>query len=261
MSRRTHVVWLGFFAFYLNAAIAHAGEWTKMYEARTCVDAQGDNSPYRLMRPSKYDPAQKYPLVVFLHGAGERGSDNEAQLKWGMEDFAAPQLREKYPCFVVAPQCPSEEKWVNVDWTLSSHSMPEKPANAMRLVLELIEQLRKEFSIDGDRLYITGLSMGGYGAWDAIQRHPNLFAAAAPVCGGGDPAFANRIAKLPIWAFHGDEDTAVKPQRSREMIEALEAAGGEPKYTEYAGVGHNSWSPTYANPEFYVWLFAQKKQP
>jgi predicted peptidase len=261
MSRRTHVVWLGFFAFFLNAATAHAGEWTKMYEARTYEDAQGDNLLYRLMRPRNYDPAQKYPLVVFLHGAGERGSDNEAQLKWGMEDFAAPHLREKYPCFVVAPQCPAEEKWVNVDWTLSSHSMPEKPANAMRLVFELIEQLRKEFSIDGERLYITGLSMGGYGAWDAIQRHPNLFAAAAPVCGGGDPAFAKRIAKLPIWAFHGDEDTAVKPQRSREMIEALKAAGGEPKYTEYAGVGHNSWSPTYANPEFYAWLFAQKKQP
>jgi predicted peptidase len=128
------------------------------------------------------------------------------------------------------------------------------------MALEAIEQLQKEFSIDAARLYITGLSMGGYGVWDAIQRHPDRFAAAAPICGGGDPAQAKRISDIPLWAFHGAKDTAVKPQRSREMIEAIKAAGGDPKYTEYPDAEHNSWSPTYANPDFYAWLFAQRKK-
>ena len=130
----------------------------------------------------------------------------------------------------------------------------------MRLSLELITSLQKELSIDEDRIYVTGLSMGGFGVWDAIQRHPKRFAAAAPVCGGGDPAYAKDIAHVPIWAFHGDADGAVKPMRSRDMIAALKEAGGEPKYTEYPGVGHNSWAATYANRDLYSWLFAQKRE-
>ena len=123
----------------------------------------------------------------------------------------------------------------------------------------MITSLQAEFSIDESRLYVTGLSMGGFGAWDAIQRYSNRFAAAVPICGGGDPAFAKQLVHVPVWAFHGELDTAVKPLRSRDMIAALKAAGGTPKYTEYPGVGHNSWAATYANREMYAWLFAQKR--
>lgn len=229
------------------------------FEARTYASANGQKLLYRLLKPAKYDAKQKYPLVVFLHGAGERGDDNKVQLVHGMADFANPANREKYPAFVIAPQCPKNEKWVDVDWGTLKHDMPEKPASPMRLTHELMAALEKEFSIDADRIYITGLSMGGYGTWDALQRHPQRFAAAIPICGGGDPKFAEKIKNIPIWAFHGTKDTAVKPERSRDMIDAIKAAGGSPKYTEYPEAGHDSWSATYKNPEVHAWLFAQRR--
>ena len=228
------------------------------FEART-YSADGGKLLYRMLKPAKYDANRKYPLVVFLHGAGERGNDNFAQLKHGMADFASDKIMAEYPCFVLAPQCPTGEKWVDVDWSSAKHDMPPKPASPMRLTLEVVAQLQKEFSIDADRLYITGLSMGGYGTWDALQRHPELFAAAVPICGGGDPKHAAKFVQIPLWAFHGDKDTAVKPERSREMIAALKAAGGSPKYTEYPNVGHDSWSATYKDPAVYAWLFAQRR--
>jgi predicted peptidase len=120
----------------------------------------------------------------------------------------------------------------------------------------------RDSAVNDNRVYITGLSMGGYGTWDALARRPNFFAAALPICGGGDPKTVARFVNVPIWCFHGDKDEAVRVQRSREMIEALKNAGGEPKYTEYAGVGHNSWTQTYANPAVFEWLFTQlRRQP
>ena len=197
------------------------------FEARTFTDAAGGKLLYRLLQPKNYDAKTKlkYPLVLFLHGAGERGADNKAQLVHGMADFAANKMMTDYPCFVVAPQCPTGEKWVDVDWSATKHDMPDKPASPMRLTLQLLDALQKEFSIDAARLYITGLSMGGYGTWDGIQRHPELFAAAVPICGGGDPKLAKKIAAIPIWAFHGDQDEAVPVSGSRDMIAALKTAG------------------------------------
>jgi predicted peptidase len=147
-----------------------------------------------------------------------------------------------------------------VDWTAASHKLPDKPSEPLRLALELIEALCEELPIDRGRIYITGLSVGGYGVWDALSRWPELFAAGVPVCGGGDEALAERIAKVPVWAFHGARDGVVKPARSRNMIEALKQAGASPKYTEYADVGHNSWVRAYRDPELFRWLFAQKRQ-
>lgn len=215
--------------------------------------------PYRLLPPKEYNPQQKYPLVVFFHGAGERGEDNVKQLVHGMADFASVDVMENYASFVLAPQCPDDMQWVDTPWTADSHSMPKQPTQAMQLSLELIGVLQDEFSIDEDRIYVTGLSMGGFGAWDALQRQPRRFAAAAPICGGGDPAFAKQIAHVPLWAFHGDADTVVKVKRSRGMIDALKKAGGTPRYTEYPGVSHDSWTATYANRELYEWLFAQSR--
>jgi len=228
------------------------------FEARVFETAHG-SLPYRLLRPKSYDANQRYPLVIFYHGAGERGDDNVKPLVHGMNDFASDDVMAKYPCFVVAPQCPDGVQWVDTPWTADAHTMPEKPTEPMRLSLELITSLQSEFSIDASRLYVTGLSMGGFGAWDAIQRYPNRFAAAVPVCGGGDLALAKQFVHVPVWAFHGADDGSVKPIRSRDMIAALKAAGGTPKYTEYPGVGHNSWAATYADREMYAWLFAQKR--
>jgi predicted peptidase len=232
------------------------------FEARTFKDAAGKQLHYRLLMPKAYDETKSYPLVLFFHGAGERGDDNRKQLVHGMADFASDAIMEKYPCFVVAPQCPDGEQWVDTPWSADSHEMPARPTEPMRLSLELITNLEKALSVDRRRIYVTGLSMGGFGVWDAIQRYPERFAAAVPICGGGDSREekVKPITNLPIWAFHGDSDTAVKTQRSRDMIAALKKAGGTPRYTEYPNTGHNSWTATYANREMYEWLFAQRKK-
>ena len=236
-----------------------AADAKELFEARTFKSDAGELK-YRLLKPKDYDTNKKYPLVIFFHGAGERGDDNAKQLVHGMGDFASDKIRDKYPAFVIAPQCPSDKQWVNVPWSNDKHTMPKEPSQPMQLSLELLTALQKEFSIDASRLYVTGLSMGGFATWDIIQRKPDLFAAAAPNCGGGDAEGSKTIAKLPIWVFHGDNDTAVKTQRSRDMVAALRAAGGDPKYTEYPNTGHNSWSATYSDPKFYEWLFAQQKK-
>jgi len=229
------------------------------FQARVHTDAQGKSLPYRLFVPRDYDPKQEYPLVIFLHGAGERGTDNRKQVM-NLEriPFAHEANQRKNPCFVLAPQCPPESRWVEVDWGADAHVQPQQPSEPMRLLLELLPKLKLEFGIDSDRLYVTGLSMGGYGTWDLIARHPRLFAAAIPICGGADHETARRIAHVPVWAFHGDKDTVVKPERSRGIVEALKKAGGKPRYTEYPGVGHNSWDRAYAEPELMEWLFSKR---
>lgn len=230
------------------------------FEARIFTDAAGKTLPYRLLQPKNYDHKRQYPLVLFLHGSGERGTDNAAQLSNGATQFATDKLMDKYPCFVVAPQCPTDKRWVEVDWSLDSHVMPVEPSEPMRLTLLLLKSLQQEFRIDKTRIYVTGLSMGGFGTWDIIARHPELFAAASPVCGGGDEATAPLIKNIPIWAFHGDQDTTVKTTRTQHMIAALRKVGAKPHYTELLGVGHDCWDYAYANSDFYEWMFAQRKK-
>lgn len=229
------------------------------YEARTFAGADGGTLNYRLLKPRNYDAAQKYPLVLFLHGAGERGADNAAQLKYGAPLFLKPDVREKYACFVVAPQCPAEQKWADIDWSSDTPTQPERVSAPMGLTLAAIEALQKEFSIDADRLYVTGLSMGGYGTWDLITRFPAKWAAAAPICGGGDKAKAALAKAVPVWAFHGVEDPAVKLARTVEMIDAIKAAGGNALFSEYPYLAHDSWTTAYQEPQFLPWLFAQRR--
>jgi predicted peptidase len=214
---------------------------------------------YRFLSPPEIKSGEKYPLVLFLHGAGERGNDNTIQLVHGLSEFVKVDNRSDFPCFVIAPQCPAEKKWVEVDWTKTEHDMPEKMSVSLKLTDELLQQISEESPIDTNRIYITGLSMGGYGTWDFIQRKPNYFAAAIPICGGADENYADRLIKLPLWAFHGDQDNAVPLIRTTRMIAAIKKAEGNPKMTIYPGVGHNSWTQTYANREVLRWLFDQHR--
>ncbi len=229
------------------------------FEKLTFESSDKKSLPYRFLKPAAPQADQKYPLVVFLHGAGERGTDNVAPLLHGVKIFASDEFLQKYPCYVIVPQCPEEMKWVDVDWTLDASTMPAEPAGPMRWTIELVDKLILELPIDPHRLYITGLSMGGFGTWDAIVRYPDKFAAAAPVCGGGDPAQAKLCVNTPVWAFHGAKDQAVKVMRSREMIDAMKALGGKPRYTEFPDVGHDSWNPAYKTAELYEWMFTQQK--
>jgi predicted peptidase len=234
------------------------------FEKRTFTGASGKALPYRLLRPDGYDPkgTDAYPLVVFLHGAGERGDDNEQQLKHGVREFAKPETRQEHPSFVVAPQCPGDKSWAKVDRVGGRLALvpAKEPTEPTGLVLELTDALAKEFRLDPKRTYITGLSMGGFGTWDLLARQPDRFAAAVPVCGGGVEDAAPSFAKVPIWAFHGALDPVVAPELSRRMVDALHKAGARPGYTEYPDVKHDSWTMTYRNPDVLNWMFAQKKK-
>jgi predicted peptidase len=231
-----------------------------IFEARVFKDAEEKMLPYRLLRPIDADPNTHYPIVLFFHGAGERGSDNVRQLKNAVGVFGREENRLKFPCYVLVPQCQSQSMWVDTPWTLDAHIQPAKPTEPMRLAMELLASIQKEFNIDAKRIYVAGVSMGGFGTWDAITRYPGIFAAAVPCCGGADEHTAAIVKDLPIWAFHGDKDTVVKTIRSQHMIEAIKKAGGDPRYTEYKDVPHDSWTKAFNDPELLSWLFAQTKK-
>lgn len=261
------VLALGLIGFAMNAVAqdqaAPQVEGADKFEARE-FESGGKVLRYRLLKPLGYDNATdktvKYPLVLFLHGAGERGAENVRQLIHGGKVMASDEMRKRHPAFVVAPQCPEGKKWVEVDWEAVGHVMPAEPSESLHLVFELLAALEQEFAIDEARLYGVGLSMGGFGTWDILERRPGFLAAAAPICGGGDPSRASAFVETPVWVFHGSDDDAVKVERSREMVEALLAGGSRVIYTEYEGVGHNSWSQTFENRLMWDWLFAQRRK-
>jgi len=227
----------------------------RMFQARVYREGPGKSLPYRLFKPEKYDPAHKYPLVLFLHGAVGAGNDNRLQFNGGNDvpakALTAAENQAKYPCFIVAPQCPVHDRWGNL--------YQAQPSETLRMTLGTLARLQKEFSIDPDRLYVIGLSAGGHGVWDLISRHPRMFAAAVPICSAGNPDKASSLVHLPIWCFHGDTDPLVDVKYARQMIAALKKAGGAPKYTEYPGVGHNSYINAFKEPELLPWLFEQKR--
>lgn len=220
----------------------------------------GDTLSYRLLIPDA-NRQRKYPLVVFLHGSGERGSDNDAQLKWGVMNFATDQNMLAHPAIVIAPQCPERQTWSNLtsDQNRKILTLNPEPSKPMRLLIALIRQLAAKLPVDTNRIYITGLSMGGYGAYDALERYPNLFAAAVPVCGAGDTSRAASIAHVPMWIYLGAEDPAVNPLNGLAMLEALTHAGAHPGFTQYPEVGHFSWLGAYSDPLMMEWLFRQHK--
>jgi len=219
-----------------------------------------DTLPYRLLYPENYSKNKSYPIVVFLAGDGERGNDNEKQL------YAIPQAlinkagRQKYPCFILAPQCPKGRLWVrfpNFPESLQATANPTFPA---KWTFELMDQLMQQLPIDQRRIYITGYSGGGEGTFDFLTRRPDLFAAAIPICSVSDTAKANLIHDISVWAFHGDKDEINNVKYSRLMIAALKKHGGEPKYTEYSGLGHGIMNKAYNETGLYDWLFSQRKQ-
>lgn len=198
---------------------------------------------YLLYLPDDYDKAdKKWPLLIFLHGVGERGDDLNLLKKNG-----PPMLIEKgeeFPFIVVSPQCPADAWW------------PEKSEHMKMLIDEIIEN----YNVDENRVYLTGLSMGGYGTWAFACSFPERFAAIAPVCGGGQPYLVKKLKNLPVWAFHGAKDRVVPVERSQEMVNAVKKAGGNAKLTVYPEANHDSWTETYNNDELYEWLLSHSKK-
>jgi len=232
-------------------------------ERSVTVLQDGEPQPfrYRLLRPARPEPGRTYPVVLFLHGSGERGSDNAAQLKFLPTWLAEPALQARHPCLVIAPQCRTDHKWVETPWQDPRGApQPAEPSVDLAAAVAALDAVLAAEPADPDRVLLTGLSMGGYGTWDLASRSPERFAAALPICGGGDAATAPRLVTLPIWAFHGADDRVVPPERSRAMVEAIRTAGGAPKYTEFPRVGHDSWTPAYREPAVLDWFFAQRRE-
>jgi predicted peptidase len=228
-----------------NAPIAASGKYAAQWSGSFEQGNFGGNLPFLLRVPKDLKTGGKVPLLLFLHGAGEKGDDNKKQLKHDPTKLAPKDVFEKNPMIVVAPQCPADQFW---------------SGEPLESVIKLVKDLQKELPVDSDRIYITGLSMGGYGTWGALAMEPRLFAAAVPICGGGDPGAVKKFDKVPIWAFHNDGDPTVGVEGSRSMIAALKKAGAEPKYTEYPSPQHDAWTRTYKDPALWEWLLTQKRK-
>jgi predicted peptidase len=237
-------------------AVAQAQEKTEVdaangFLAGSYRSASGETMQYRLFVPPGYDPSQKYPIVLWLHGAAGRGSDNVSQLRGGnfpgTHIWTKPEIQQKYHAFVLAPQVDVTKGWAR------PHT--NTPPVAIRLALEILDMVEHQYSIDHTREYVAGQSMGGEGVWAALSAAPQRFAAAIALCGYGDAYMLPRLAKVPVWIFQGEEDPVVSAARMREWVKKLREVGGTPKYTEYPSIGHNVWDLAFTEPDLIDWLF------
>lgn len=196
---------------------------------------------YLLFLPQEYgkDPAKKWPVILFLHGAGERGADINRVKAHGPPNIV--EQKKDFPFIVISPQCPEGQWW------------------DPQVVVALLDEVSAAHAVDTDRVYLTGLSMGGYGTWETAIRYPDRFAAIAPICGGGIPYRVGAIRHVPTWVFHGDKDTAVPVGRSIEMVDALKRSGADVQFTRYPDAGHDSWTETYDNAKLYEWFLSHKR--
>jgi predicted peptidase len=220
---------------------------------KTFKDSSGTEHKYVLFVPHNYTKDKPTPTILFLHGAGEtkqkEGAKTKGTPKMPVEVGIGPAIKKRektFPFLTIIPQAP------RFGWGAGS--------DGAKMALAILEVVEKEYNVDAKRVYLTGLSMGGMGTWSLAMAMPDKWAAIVPICGRGDTKSADKIKGLPCWAFHGDADTAVNVSGSRDMIAAIKKAGGDPKYTEYPGVGHNSWDKAYDTDELYEWLLKQSKK-
>jgi predicted peptidase len=243
------------------------------YETLIYNGPDGLQMPYYLALPAGYNPQKKYPLVLVLQGGAEvakpgasLAQDRKLLLsKYYAQVWISAAVQDRWPSFILLPQVVAPDRWVNVPARTGSYRLSAQPGASLSAAKAIMDMLQREYSsIDANRIYVTGLSMGGYGVWEAIERWPDYFAAAAPLSGAGDPTRAGVLVHMPIWAFHGAKDTTVPVSGSRDMIQAIIQAGGHPRYTEFPNEGHDLWQPGHVyspdtDPAFFTWLFSQKR--
>ena len=227
---------------------------------------QNDTLPYRILIPENYNSQSPFPLLLFLHGAGERGSDNKSQLVHGSFLFKSEDFRNNYPTIVVFPQCPEKSSWANVKRNYDMLNgkkfdfFKEISENKQLIMVEkLLDFIEKKYSIDPTRRYVGGLSIGGMGTFELVARNPDYFAAAFPICGGGNPDWSDLLKTTPFWIFHGEDDGVVSVDFSRKMYEALGKEKASVRLTIYPEVNHNSWDNAFAEPDLMHWLFSNKR--
>ncbi len=243
------------------------------YETLIYHGPNGMQMSYYLYVPAGYNPQRKYPLVLVMQGGGEVANPkaslaqnrNLLLRQYYAQVWISAAIQDTWPGFIVIPQVNAPNRYVNVPGHTGSYTMTAQPSPSLSAAKAIVNTLQRDYSsIDANRIYITGLSMGAYGVWEAIERWPDYFAAAAPLSGAGDPTRAGVLVNMPIWAFHGAKDTTVPVSGSRDMIQAITQAGGHPRYTEFPNETHDLWGPgkVYSpqnDPTFFTWLFSQKR--
>lgn len=256
--------WLMLLTLLLMTVQSNAQDLSQ-YEKKFLVQGN-DTLPYRILLPLQYDAKKTYPVLFFLHGAGERGSDNEKQLVHGSKVFLSPDHRTRFPAIVVFPQCSANSYWSNVlrlhdaDGKRQFHFLAGgEPTRYMQLLQHLVTYFLSAYPVKKAQVYVGGLSMGGMGTYEVVRRMPDTFAAAFAICGGAAPETATSINKTAWWIFHGAKDDVVPPAFSQVMADALKKSGAKVKLTIYPEANHNSWDPAFAEKDLWPWLFSHKK--
>ena len=251
------------FALFISKAML--AQNLNQYEKHLYIH-KGDTLPYRLLLPLNYNPGKIYPMILFLHGSGERGNNNEAQLIHGGNFFLEDSIRQKYPAIIVFPQCSALDSWINKTDTYDStgkrivvFNTAAKPTKALRLLEKLVKFLIFEYPITKRQLYVGGLSLGGMGTYEIVRMEPGLFVAAFPICGADDVSIVPKLKNVHWWIFHGRKDETVNVKYSEAMADALQKFKVPVKLTIYPEAGHNSWDNVFAEPGLMEWLFSNKK--
>ncbi|MEM6917007.1 MAG: prolyl oligopeptidase family serine peptidase, partial [Verrucomicrobiota bacterium] len=228
-----------------NTSVAD-GPWADQITGEFQKGTSREGLNFQIYGNPRWKGSERYPLLIWLHGAGQSGSDNEAQMGRPTRIFSSEAHQEEYPSFILAPQCPARE----IGWKDSVESD----------LVALIEDLVANLPIDRSRLYVLGSSMGGFGSWRIAANHPDLFAAVVPICGGGRVGDAETLKDIPIWAFHGDQDADVPVEKSREMVEGIQGAGGEKiRYSELEGKGHLIAAEVCEREDLAPWIYGQTR--
>jgi predicted peptidase len=239
-----------------------------LFKKGVFISKNGDTLNYRILFPEKYDKKKEYPLILFLHGSGERGNDNEKQLTHGADLFLNPKNRKNFPAVVIFPQCPQDKYWIDISIhaKLRGKGDPDfeesikSPSEELAIVNELVEQTIEDEAINEKKVYIMGMSMGGFGTFETLARWPEKYAAAIGICGGGNISLTKNYAdQTAVWITHGAKDDIVPVTLSQRLYHALKEHGADVRYTEFPEANHNSWDATFAIPELLPWLFSKSK--
>lgn len=259
-----HLKLILLFSILICSAVLHAQDFKK-FDKGSFIDGK-DSIYYRILFPENFDPKQKYPVLFFLHGSGERGSDNAKQLLNGGKLFLKPENRKQFPAIIIFPQCPENDFWANIKITTDSAGKRNfdlqtggKPTKIMKALLGMIENTLEKPYINKKQVYVGGLSMGGMGTFELLRRKPKTFAAAFTICGADNLANADKYKKVPLWIFQGGKDDVVNPSYSTATANQLKIIGKEVKFTLYPDANHNSWDPAFAEPKLLPWLFSHQK--
>ena len=255
---------LVFVGFLIAAGFNSFAQDTTLFK-RVVFSKNGDTLLSRVLYPKNFDSTKTYPILFFLHGSGERGSDNKSQLVHGSEQFLKDSVRNAFPSIVIFPQCPANDSWSDVDIVTENgkrtfhFKKAGKPTKPMHALLAVVKDFLNRDYVDKNRVYVGGLSMGGIGTYEMLRRKRHTFAAAFAICGGDNLANVKKYKHVPLWIFHGAKDGTVDPAFSIAIADRLKTLGDEVKLTIYPNAGHNSWDDAFAESTFLPWLYSHKK--